>query len=73
MKRVMRKAAAFTLSAAMLLTASFSVSAEDKAVLSDTEWNAFLEKKIELNDPPGLAVAVVNGSETEYKNWGYGN
>ena len=73
MKRVMRKAAAFTLSAAMLLTASFSVSAEDKAVLSDTEWNAFVEKKIELNDPPGLAVAVVNGSETEYKNWGYGN
>ena len=73
-KRLIQKAAAFSLSAAMLRTASFSANAEDTGkTINNADWNSFVEEKIELDEPPGLAVTLVNGSEVSFKNWGYGN
>lgn len=61
-----------TLALPILITAPHRASASD-TVLDDAEWNAFVEDKIELDDQPGLAVTLVNGSEVSFKNWGYAN
>ncbi|ADU23968.1 serine hydrolase domain-containing protein [Ruminococcus albus] len=66
------KAIAVTLTLPILIAAPLQASAAD-TVLDNTEWSAFVEEKIEKDDPPGLAVTLVNGSEVGFKNWGYAN
>lgn len=71
-KKMITRALAVTLALPILIAAPLRASAAD-TVLDNTEWNAFVEEKIEKDDPPGLAVTLVNGSEVSYKNWGYAN
>lgn len=66
------KAIAVTLTLPILIAAPLQASAAD-TVLDNTEWSAFVEEKIEKDDPPRLAVTLVNGSEVGFKNWGYAN
>ena len=66
------RAIAGTLALPILIAAPLHTSASD-AILDNAVWNAFVEEKIEKDNPPGLAVAVVKGAETGYKNWGYAN
>ncbi|MBR3045709.1 MAG: beta-lactamase family protein, partial [Oscillospiraceae bacterium] len=66
------KAIAVTLTLPILIAAPLQASAAD-TVLDNTEWSAFVEEKIEKDDPPGLAVSLVNGSEVGFKNWEYAN
>jgi len=70
--RIIKRAIAAALALPILIAAPLQASASD-SVLDNPEWNAFVEEKIELDNPPGLAVAVVNGAEIGYKNWGYAN
>ena len=70
--RIIMRAIAAALALPILIAAPLQASASD-SVLDNPEWNAFVEEKIELDNPPGLAVAVVNGAEIGYKNWGYAN
>lgn len=71
-KKMITRVIAGTLALSMLMAAPLRASASD-SVLDHPEWNAFVEEKIELDNPPGLAVAVVNGAEASYRNWGYAN
>lgn len=71
-RKTIKQAIAAALALPMLIAAPLHASASD-SVLDNTEWNAFVEEKIEQDNPPGLAVAMVNGSEASYKNWGYAN
>ena len=66
------RAIAGTLALPILIAAPLHTSASD-AILDNAVWNTFVEEKIEKDNPPGLAVAVVKGAETGYKNWGYAN
>ena len=57
----------------LIATPTKALAANKVNVLNDIEWNSFIEEKIEQDKTPGLAVAVVNGSDVDYKNWGYAN
>ena len=70
--KTIKRAIAAALALPMLIAAPLHASASD-SVLDNTEWNAFVEEKIERDNPPRLAVAMVNGTEVSYKNWGYAN
>lgn len=70
--KIIKRAIAAALTLPILIASPLHAAAADP-VLDNAEWNAFVEEKIEKDAPPGLAVAVVNGSEVGYKNWGYAN
>lgn len=71
-KKLIKRAAAAALILPVLIASTPDAYAAD-SVLNDTEWNSFVEEKIEKDAPPGLALALVSGSEVGYKNWGYAN
>lgn len=71
-KKMIMRAIAVTLTLPILIAAPLQASAAD-TVLDNTEWSAFAEEKIEKDDPPGLAVTLVNSSEVGFKNWGCAN
>lgn len=74
MKNIVKNAILLSLTAILLIAAPTKALAANKVnVLNDIEWNSFIEEKIEQDKTPGLAVAVVNGSNVDYKNWGYAN
>ena len=73
-QRLFKRIIASAFALPLLFSAAFPVSAADTAsFLQDAEWNAFVEEKIELDHPPGLAVAAVKGAEVGYRSWGYAN
>lgn len=70
--KLIYKSAAVLTASVVLLGTTLNVSAEiADPVLNNTEWNSFVEEKIAQDNTPGLTLVEVNGSETEYKNWGY--
>jgi len=71
-KKMITRAIAVTLALPILIATPLRASAAD-AIPDNSEWNAFVEEKIEKDDPPGLAVTLVNGSDVSFKNWGYAN
>lgn len=71
-KKMITRAIAVTLALPILIATPLRASAAD-AIPDNSEWNAFVEEKIEKDDPPGLAVTLVNGSDVSFKNWRYAN
>lgn len=67
-KKMITRAIAVTLALPILIATPLRASAAD-AIPDNSEWNAFVEEKIEKDDPPGLAVTLVNGSDVSFKNW----
>lgn len=52
----------------------FKVNAADvDSVLNDSDWIDYVERSIDIDKTPGLAVAALYGSEVGFKNWGYAN
>ena len=65
-------AAAVILTSLMMISTSLHVSAADAdSVLNNSEWNDFVEEKMNQDDIPGLSLSMVNGSDTGFRNWGY--
>lgn len=54
-------------------TALQASATSTESLLNNTDWIAFVDEKIKQDKTPGLALTVTNGSEIEYKSWGYAN
>jgi len=48
-------------------------AAETDTVLNDKEWISYIERSMDTDKTPGLAVAAVKGTDTGFRNWGYAN
>ena len=76
MMKILKKASAVLCTAAVLLGTGFSASAEAldlDAALNNRNWSRSVEKAMELDQTPGLALAAVSGGEVRYFNRGFGN
>ena len=60
-----------TLLSFILGTAMTAYAADINDILNDNEWTDYIERSIETDKTPGLAVAAVKGSDVGFKNWGY--
>ena len=74
MMKILKKASAVLCTAAVLLGTGFSASAEAldlDAALNNRNWSRSVEKAMELDQTPGLALAAVSGGEVRYFNRGF--
>ncbi|MBO4243345.1 MAG: beta-lactamase family protein [Clostridiales bacterium] len=54
-----------------VLIPSKAYAADVDSVLNDPDWIDYVERSIDIDKTPGLAVAAVNGQDAGFKNWGY--
>lgn len=72
--KMLQKAVIVVTVLSLIISTSITVYASEiDSVLNDAEWTSYVERSIEMDKTPGLAVVAVKGSDVGFKNWGYAN
>ena len=69
--KMLQKAVIVVTVLSLIIGTSLTAYAADvDSVLNDAEWTSYVERSIEIDKTPGLAVVAVKGSDVGLKTWG---
>ena len=73
LKMLQKAVIVVTVLSLIISTSITAYASEIDSVLNDAEWTSYVERSIEIDKTPGLAVVAVKGSDVGLKTWGYAN